>query len=103
MDVGRVLDDVVEQPGRDGHDVEPKVGQDVGDADRVHEIGFPGTADLTLVLAGGEVVGPPKQIDIGVWRVGADPRDKVFEPDHEYRCLTTWGLVGTDGHRAVGS
>ena len=86
--VRRVLDDVVEQPGRNRDDIEPHVGQDVGDLERVHEIGLPGSTHLPLVLVGREHVGPPEQLGVGV-RIGrAHLLEEVFEPDHGCRCLT---------------
>ena len=45
---GRVLDDVVQQPGGDRDDVEPQVGEDVGDLERVDEVGLSRLADLPL-------------------------------------------------------
>ena len=57
--VWRVLDDVVEQAGGDRDDVELHVGEQVGDLQRVDEVGLAGVADLSLVLEGGEDIGPP--------------------------------------------
>ena len=54
-----VLDDVVEQAGGDGDDVQLHVGQEVGDGERVDEVGLPRMADLSPVLEGREDVGPP--------------------------------------------
>ena len=54
-----VLDDVVEQAGRDRHDVELHVGEEVGHGQGVNEIGLPGMAHLAPVLEGGKDVGPP--------------------------------------------
>ena len=76
------------RPGGDGDDVQPQVGQDVGHLERVDEIRLARPADLPLVLVGGEHVGPPEQLGVGV-RVGrAHFLDEVLEPDHGGRCLT---------------
>ena len=86
--VGRVLDDVVQQAGGDGDDVQPQVGQDVGHLERVDEVGLARSADLSLVLVGGKHVGPAEQLGVGV-RVGRPHLlDEVLEPDHGGRCLT---------------
>ncbi len=84
----RVLDDVVEQAGGDGDDVELHVGEEVGDLERVDEVGLAGMADLSLVLEGREDVGPPEQLDVGVRAVGPDLFEEVLEANHESRCLT---------------
>ncbi len=63
-------------------DVEPQVGQDVGDLERMHEVGLARPAHLALVLVGGEHVGPPQQLGIGVRVGGPHLLDEVFEPDH---------------------
>ncbi len=54
------------RPGGDGDDVQPQVREDVGHLERVDEVGLPGPADLALVLVGGEHVGPPEQLGVGV-------------------------------------
>ena len=86
-----VLDDVVEQAGGDGDDVQLHVGEQVGDLERVDEVGLAGVAHLSLVLEGREDVGPPQQLDVGVRVVGPDLFDEVLEPDHDRRCLTDRG------------
>ena len=83
----RVLDDVVEQTGRNRHDIQLHVGQLVGDLERVHEVGLAGVADLSLVLEGREHVGPPQQVDIGVRIDVPDLFREILEPDHELWCL----------------
>ena len=87
-----VLDDVVEQPGGDGDDVELHVGEQVGHLERVDEVGLARMADLSLVLEGREHVGPPEQLDVGLGVVGPDLFDEVLEPNHECRCLTLSGV-----------
>ena len=50
----RVLDDVVEQAGRQGDDVHPHVRQDAGHLQRMDQIRLARVAHLPLVLQGGE-------------------------------------------------
>ena len=89
-----VFDDVVEQPGGDRHDVELHVGELIRHLQGVHEIRFPRVANLPLVLEGGEHVGPPQQVNIGVRVDPPDFFDEVLEPDHEVWCLTGTRGVG---------
>ena len=84
----RVLDDVVEEPGGDRHDVELHVGEEVGHLERVDQVRLPGMADLSLVLEGREDVRPPQQLDVGLGVGRPDLFDEVLEPDHDLRCLT---------------
>ena len=89
----RVLDDVVEQAGGNRHDVELHVGEQVRDLERVHEVGLAGMAHLSLVLEGGEHIGPPQQLDVGVGVVGPDLFYEVLEPDHVSWCLIDYERV----------
>ena len=77
-----VLDDVVEQAGGNGDDVQPHVGQQTGHFQGVHQVGLAGVADLALVLEGREDVRPPQQLDVGVRGIGADLVDEILEPNH---------------------
>ena len=79
----RVFDDVVEEAGGDGHDVELHVGEEIRDLERVDEVRLPGVADLSLVLEGGEDVRPPEQLDVGLGVGGPDLFDEVLEPNHD--------------------
>ena len=90
----RVFDDVVEEPGRDRHRVELHVGKEVGDRERVDQVGLAGVADLSPVLEGGEDVRPPQQLDVGVRAVGADFLEKVLEANHGIRCLNCSERLG---------
>ena len=67
----RVLDDVVQQAGGDGHDVELHVREEVGDFERVNEIRLAGMAHLSLVLEGGEDVRPPQELEVRLGAVGS--------------------------------
>ena len=84
----RVLDDVVEQAGGDGDRVELHVGEEVGDRERVDQVGLAGVADLAPVLEGREDVGPAQQLDVGVGAVGPDFFEEILEANHGIRCLT---------------
>ena len=79
----RVFDDIVEQTRRDGDFVEPHVGQDVGDFERVHEVGLARGARLPLVLARGEEVGAAQHIKVGLRVVAADFSDDVLDANHK--------------------
>ena len=83
----RVLDDVVQQAGGNRDDVELHVGELVGDFERVDEVGLARMAHLSLVLEGGEDIGPPQQVNVGVRVDAPDFFDEVLEPDHEVWCL----------------
>ena len=78
----RVLDDVVQQAGSDGHDVESHVREDVGDLERMDEIRLTGMANLSLVLERREDIRLSQQFDICVRRAGPDLLDEVLEPNH---------------------
>ena len=84
-----VLDDVVEEARGNRHHVQFHVREQVGDLQRMNQIGLPGMADLPLVLEGREDVRPPEQLDIGLGVVAPDLLDEVLEPDHGRRCLTS--------------
>ena len=45
-------------------------------------LGLAGMAHLSLVLVGGEHVGPPEQLDVRFRVGGADLFYEVLEPDH---------------------
>ena len=79
----RVLDDVVQQAGGDGHRVQLHVGQEVGHRQRMDQIGLAGVAHLSPVLEGRKDVGPPQQLDVGVRAVGPDFFEEILEANHE--------------------
>ena len=84
----RVLDDVVEQAGGDGHHVQLHVGEEVGDLERVDQVGLAGMAHLPLVLERREDVGPPQQLEVGLGAVAPHFLEERLESNHESRCLT---------------
>jgi hypothetical protein len=99
--VGGVLYNVVQEPRGDGHDVQPHVRQQVGDLQRVDQVGLPGSTDLSLVLVGRENIGPPEQLGVGV-RIGRTHLfEQIFEPDHVCRCLTEMDGFGAKMRRTL--
>ena len=77
-----VLDDVVQEAGGNGHGVELHVRQEVGDGQRMDQVGLPGVAHLAPVLEGREHIGPPEQLDVGVRAVGPDFFEEILEANH---------------------
>ena len=77
-----VFDDVVQQPGGDGHGIEPHIGQNARHLERVDQVGLPRMPDLPLVLERREHVGPAKELAFLVRGVCSDPLEKVFESNH---------------------
>ena len=86
----RVFDDVVQQAGGDGHDVELHVGEKVCNCQRMNEIRLSGVADLPLVLERREDVRAAEQLDVGVGAIRPDFLQKILEANHEFRCLIYW-------------
>ena len=78
-----VFDDVVEQAGGHRHHVELHVRQEVGHFERVHQVGLPGMAHLSLVLEGREDVRPPQQLEVGIRAVAPDFLDQILEANHD--------------------
>ena len=78
----RVLDDVVEQAGRNRDGIELEIDEELGDGQGVDEVGFPGTAHLAPVLERREDVRPSEQFDVSVGAVGPDLLQQVFESNH---------------------
>ena len=78
----RVLDDVVQQAGRDGDVVEPHVGDERGDLEGMGDVLLAGAPHLPRVLEGRELVGAPQQVGVGIGVVRADAADEVVEADH---------------------
>src|SRR5207248_295335 len=88
----RIFDDVVQQSGRDRHRVQFHVSQEVGDRQRVNQVGLAGMADLSPVFERGEDIRPPQQLDVGVRAVGSDFLEEILEANHGNRCLTCYQL-----------
>ena len=83
----RVLDDVVEEAGGDGHDVQLHVRELVRHLQGMDQVGLAGVAHLSLVLECREHVGAPQQFDVGVGIAAPHLFSEVLEPDHVWRCL----------------
>ena len=96
-----VFDRVVEKRRRDGGIVEPEVGQDRGDFERMGKIGIAGGALLRAMLLHGVDVGAVKQILVDLGVVRRHPFDELVLahhrrpsrgpgeenlPDQQYRC-----------------
>lgn len=68
FDVGerevRVLDDVVQQTARDGDRVELKIGEDLGDFDRVRDVRIAGIADLSAMRRLAVAIGAQQQLAV---------------------------------------
>ncbi len=79
----RVLDHVMQEPGGDRDLVEPHVGEDVGDFERVYEVGLARGARLPLVVQRGEKVGPPQHVQIGLRVVLPDFFDYLLNANHK--------------------
>ena len=77
-----VLDGVVQQRGDDRRVVEPKIGQDRRDFQRMAEIGLAAGAGLLGMRPGAEHIGPVQQRLVGVRVVIPDPLDKFELTDH---------------------
>ena len=83
-----VFDDVVEEAGGDGDGVELHVRQDVGDLERMDQVGLARMAHLSLVLQGREDVRPPEQLEVGVRAVAPDLLERDPRSESWGRCLT---------------
>jgi hypothetical protein len=85
----RVFDHVVQKAGRHGHDVQFHVREEIGDFERVHQVGFAGMADLPLVFKRGEHVRPSQQFEVSLGAVTADFLEQGLEANHGNWCLTS--------------
>ena len=77
-----VLDRVVQECRRDRGGIEPVVGEDARDLDRMVEIGVARGAELDPVRLHREHVGPVEQVLVDVGVVGPDPLDQLVLPHH---------------------
>ena len=76
---GRVLDDVVHEPGGEGRLVAPELRQDLRHADRVEDEVLPAPALLALVCLAGEPVRALEQVPIDRGVVLLDLREQLLE------------------------
>ena len=72
VDVGRVLDGVVEQGGGHGGRVEAEAGDDAGHPDGVDDVGIARLAPLAFVEAGGRLEGLLEEARVGLRMVLAE-------------------------------
>jgi hypothetical protein len=77
-----VLDDVVQQARGDADGIQPHVGQDAADLERVQQVRLARKAHLALVNPGRVDVGPVDQIQICLRVVAADPVNDVGDANH---------------------
>ena len=80
-----VLDRVVQQRDRDGGIVEPQVGQDGGDFERMGEIGVAGGALLRAMLLHGVDIGAVQKLLVDLRVVGRHPFDELVLTHHRPR------------------
>ncbi len=71
---GRVFDDVVDQPARNGHRVELQIGEDLGHLDAVRDVVLTRQALLPEVRALAEPIGPDQQLLVEALRLCARRR-----------------------------
>jgi hypothetical protein len=74
-----VFDDVVEQRGGESGGVETHVGEDVGDFEKVSDVGIAGTAELVAVAFSGYVEGAADQPRIIGGAIGAQLGEELLE------------------------
>ncbi len=79
----RILDNVVQQTGRDGHDIHAHIREDISHFQRMNEVGFARRALLTFVLAGREKIGAPQQIKIRLRMVTPYLLNDFFDANHK--------------------
>ena len=77
-----VLDDVVEEPGRDGGGVHLELGEEAGDLERVDVVGLAGDPALAPVDLRGELVGAPDDVDIPARLVAGNLGQEVAQRPH---------------------
>ncbi len=85
----RVFDDVVEHARGNGDHIQLHVREEVGDRQRVDQVGLARMAHLSLVLERREHVGAAEQFDVSVRAVGPDFFEQILEANHGTWCLTT--------------
>jgi hypothetical protein len=81
-----VLDAVMEQTGADRGDVQPQIGDDLGDAERVDDVRLARPPELSGVAFGRELVAAPDETGVGACVVALD------------RLADCLGFVHSGGH-----
>jgi hypothetical protein len=75
----------VEEATDDAHDVELHLGEDVGDFERMDEIGLAGASQLAAMFPGGENVGAAEKLHVAIRMVRTDFLQDILEADHGIR------------------
>ena len=78
----RVFDNVVQQSDADRDGIHLHFGQDVGDFQRMGQVGLAGGADLSLVFFGGKDVSAANQVEVVPRMVLFDLRENVLKANH---------------------
>ena len=79
----RVFDHVMQQAGGNRNRVQPHVGENVGDFQRMHQVRFARGALLALVFARRKKIGAPQQIQIGLRMIAPDFLADFFDSNHK--------------------
>ncbi len=87
----RVFDDVVQQAGFNADEIHLHVGQDVGDSERMGDVGFARFAFLGAVLLGGKPIGEVERRQIFL---GAEETHLLFESAIEFLYLGRFQNAG---------
>jgi hypothetical protein len=97
----RVLDGVVQEPGDDARHVEPHLGDDAGDVQRMREVRLAGGAALPFVHLGRERVGALDRVGRGSRIVMADALRQLAEghPPKRTRARSTISSARSSGVR----
>ena len=67
--VDRVLDDIVQERRADGRIVEVQLREDLGDVQRVDDVGLPRHARLPFMGLPREFIGAPDEVEVGLRRI----------------------------------
>jgi hypothetical protein len=97
-----VLDAVVEEPRAHARHVELELGDEVGDRQRVGDVGIARAAGLAFVGLGGEVVGAADDVEIGVGIVGGDARQDLLEAHGQTDTSNRRGYPGPVADARIG-
>jgi hypothetical protein len=79
-----VLDNIVEQSGRNAYFVKPQIGEDISDFERMDQVRFTRGSLLASMMESREKVCPAYQINVCARPVSFYFLDDVFDADHQY-------------------
>ena len=85
-----VLDDIVQQSGREGRLVHLQLRQDLRDLDRMDDVGLSAAAALPVVLLVGETKRPPHQIGVGLRAILGEPHQDTFQFRRQVAVACRW-------------